>query len=1453
MIKLHGQTEEYALFTDGDSAVVIEKTTNLVDHIGTLSSLSSLLPWKINSRDRLDSTYYDLAKGAIADLRVHAVVASGRMYTIPKGAQEEAKRGLEWRKEHGRGGTPVGVNSARTLAAGGQIGINKVRHIAKYFPRHEVDKKAKGYKPGQDNFPSNGRIAWALWGGDTAWRWAKAIVESENKKALKSDGYIVANDNLEYDDYAPAASYDSDTNAFREAYENCDASGPEFVARVRLDGSGIDRIYKIEETGDVCVWDGSGWDDMAHVDSDIMTYDKSLDEPYDKAEKSHILIDTDSALIITARLQENPYRCVQISDLSQEELALVEAAADEIDWTIVDMAITAAGEDPIGAEGDGKYTPEERSQRARRQVRDKGGKFSAMGSRVVIQGAEDATGRGSITKINPDTSSVTVKLDSGESVEVPAVATQTEEDYMRSMSGTRPNDDVTPSVDVSGIFGQPRTPMDRPNVRIPGTLPALGSGDMQTALNNYPAWVKSQRDLGVDLDVGSGPPAGKSTEQKVADYVAERTKTTGYDYTNPGDIRKHPVFKDIFKNKKYHMYYDPIGVFGSAAAGPAGEPLTPQTSDVDPMYLAIVSPDDPRAVFDLVSIVPAGTKSLAPTTFKRVNGSWEKDDQILLDLSSATPPPVVALDGQNFIDVLGQVDGDAGKKDKEKVENPEENPEESQEAPAVTAAGGADRNRGGAEHLRRYWLYGRGALKIRWNTPGDWTRCYKQLAKYMGPRAKGYCALRHKEATGVYPGSKYNIGKKNAKLRAAGFIDTPILEEHAVIAAIELRARANAARGRVLLSGGAVVDGARFTIPLVIPEECESGDGRTFVKESITIRELPLPLLWQIKTGTGHDGSVVVGRIDSMERTDQGIGNASGVFDTGAYGIEAQRMVENGFMRGVSADLDQFEAKEEELAADADEADGKIGGQKIKITAARVMAVTIVPKPAFEECTIELYRAAEEEQQEENQVVQDGIYTDEMDALEAQSIVACGMIAGAIPAVPPAQWFNSPKLDGPTPLTVTDEGRVFGHIAAWHVDHIGLSYGTKPPKSKSNYSYFHTGVVRADDSKDYAVGQLTLAGGHASLEASALDAARHYDDTGSAIADVHAGEDKFGIWVAGALRPNATPEQIRVLRASAPSGDWRPIKGSLELVAVCQVNVPGFPIARARVASGQVYALVAAGAQVLARMKADPLNDLSTRLARLEYQSNPDLVSKAEEAKKKIAEFTTARNEQLAARAEELSSRVRSTEEYDSAGYMPRNLRDKLAKSKKALPDGSYPIRNVDELKAAIAGYGRGKKSKRAAIRSHIMRRARSLDKADLIPDKWKSASIIEEDIADLRTIAAEAAAKTVEQAELTAEGLQAGGVIVAEESELAEALIKIVEKHGKFNSDDTGVWGGYEPAATNDKKEMGVICANCILYEGGSSCKIIDAAVEPGGYCRFALIPDGVVKKPEATSTVKE
>lgn len=102
-------------------------------------------------------------------------------------------------------------------------------------------------------------------------------------------------------------------------------------------------------------------------------------------------------------------------------------------------------------------------------------------------------------------------------------------------------------------------------------------------------------------------------------------------------------------------------------------------------------------------------------------------------------------------------------------------------------------------------------------------------------------------------------------------------------------------------------------------------------------------------------------------------------------------------------------------------------------------------------------------------------------------------------------------------------------------------------------------------------------GGHAGMRLSADEAAAFYDNVNTVVADVTAGEDAFGIWVSGVIRRHATREQVEALRASPLSGDWRQIDGSLELVAALAVNSGGFPIPRARVASGAPLALVAAG------------------------------------------------------------------------------------------------------------------------------------------------------------------------------------------------------------------------------------------------------------------------------------
>ena len=170
------------------------------------------------------------------------------------------------------------------------------------------------------------------------------------------------------------------------------------------------------------------------------------------------------------------------------------------------------------------------------------------------------------------------------------------------------------------------------------------------------------------------------------------------------------------------------------------------------------------------------------------------------------------------------------------------------------------------------------------------------------------------------------------------------------------------------------------------------------------------------------------------------------------------------------------------------------------------------------------------------------------------------------PVHPPAAWFANPNLRSYTPLTIDDDGRVFGHVAEFGVCHIGFpDQCVTAPKSPTNYSMFHVGEVRTAEGTRIAVGHLALRGGHADEHVSAAQAKAFYDNTLSCIADLVVGEDRIGIWAAGALRPDVTPAQVRAAMASGVSGDWRRIRGAYELIQLSNVNVPGFNSPRARI------------------------------------------------------------------------------------------------------------------------------------------------------------------------------------------------------------------------------------------------------------------------------------------------
>lgn len=319
-----------------------------------------------------------------------------------------------------------------------------------------------------------------------------------------------------------------------------------------------------------------------------------------------------------------------------------------------------------------------------------------------------------------------------------------------------------------------------------------------------------------------------------------------------------------------------------------------------------------------------------------------------------------------------------------------------------------------------------------------------------------------------------------------------------------------------------------------------TGDGRVFEEDgAFRFRQFPLPLLWQESTGEGHDTSRVVGTIEGGE-VEGGRVTAYGTVFEDEEKLVA--LLEKGVVRP-SVDLCDMEA---EVRGENERE------ERLHVLSATVMAATLVATPAFENVGIEL---------------SGGVVDVEPDGLVASAGVEFEEYnAGA---------FSNPKLDGPTPLTVTDGGLVFGHLALWDTCHVGQPRRcVTPPRSESGYAAFHQSTIRTQKGM-LAVGRLTVGGGHADTRAGVRAAAEHYDTTGSCWAFVRAGEDEFGVWVAGQVNKDCDAARVRE-GASAPlSGDWRRVGGGMELVAALSVSTPGFPVRREFAEAGVGMSLVA--------------------------------------------------------------------------------------------------------------------------------------------------------------------------------------------------------------------------------------------------------------------------------------
>ena len=409
-------------------------------------------------------------------------------------------------------------------------------------------------------------------------------------------------------------------------------------------------------------------------------------------------------------------------------------------------------------------------------------------------------------------------------------------------------------------------------------------------------------------------------------------------------------------------------------------------------------------------------------------------------------------------------------------------------------------------------------------------------------------------------------------------------------------------------------------------ENVQTGDGRVAAPGAIEWADLPLPLNWMSDGASLHVDLATttpqVGNIETLTREGDEIVGTGQLFDATEEGAEVIRRMDTGEAPlgnrfPVSIDPDNWEV--EIILTDAGEADdilimfsgegalptraelramvagalraaagdpdpgegGGEGGELLfqdsvdeileRYTRLRIRGATLCDIAAYDGAAIELAGegTAEEAPAEAPP--------------EGEAVAAAGSLA--IPTSPPLEWFRMPEpaagderlvqqVDGSwaVPLTITDDGQVYGHIARRDQAHRGYSNYVPPPISRTGYREFHTGVVHCDDGTEMPTGAMIVGCEHATLELTMGEARDHYAHAGQGWADVRATDGDYGVWICGALRPTVTEADLRVLRALSPSGDWRPQDGALEMCSVLAVNVPGFPVAREAMAASALAA-----------------------------------------------------------------------------------------------------------------------------------------------------------------------------------------------------------------------------------------------------------------------------------------
>ena len=519
------------------------------------------------------------------------------------------------------------------------------------------------------------------------------------------------------------------------------------------------------------------------------------------------------------------------------------------------------------------------------------------------------------------------------------------------------------------------------------------------------------------------------------------------------------------------------------------------------------------------------------------------------------------------------------------------------------------------QQLVEYWTRGEGAAKIRWGTGGDFTRCERQLRKYIKnpQKRKGACANLHRITTGMWPNERGAAPTTLDELVAiTSDSDCYYYDEH--IERYTDSATVDDGLGRsswLTADTEHDVVGEHETAPTEA-QPIEGGHMDTMTATVVGDTDLPIAdrdREWDgqkartrvLDWATDDDGNVDAKRLSQafLYRDPERDPETLAAYKLGFADVinGRLRIVPRGVFAAASR-LNQADIPERER----DRIRGRLNTLYERLSR-KFRDDDIVPPWKRDNNSnisgddqVTLKKAIQPQERERVDIreprmidVDDlvrrlrnargrTINLDDIDDLDdlpelrelLTSITASATLdhaaivaeaAANAPEQPPADWFTPRALDGPTPITVTARGEVYGHLAPWDVPHVGIrDENVYAPRSRVNYDLFHSRDVTTAEGKTVRAGVLLVDCDHAPIDADIAEARDYHEQVCTPAAVVRAYEDEHGIAVRGSLLPGLSVDQVAQLRKL--SGEWR--TAHLELMAAVGVEKAGFPVPGAR-------------------------------------------------------------------------------------------------------------------------------------------------------------------------------------------------------------------------------------------------------------------------------------------------